>query len=147
MPTSFGADSAYADRTADEHECSSSTGLLLAPVDGRRLTRRITQSVFRALVCTLMIAGVWIGLQFRVAATPVPLTAIGPVNVWVGLTNSDDVGIRFDLKAEIYRNTTLLLGSGELASVQGGSSGFNNAHLQTIPLTLVSGQRSTAATS
>src|SRR5262249_6537305 len=73
------------------------------------------------------------------AASPVTVNSIGPVNIWVGLTTSDDVGIRFDLKAEIYRNATTLLGSGELASVQGGSSGFNNAHVQTIALTKVAG--------
>jgi hypothetical protein len=42
----------------------------------------------------------------------------------VGLKNSDDVGIRFDLRAEVYRNGTQLAGSGEVASVPGGSSGF-----------------------
>jgi hypothetical protein len=67
------------------------------------------------------------------AGTPVTLASLGPLNVWVGLTNSDDVGNRFDFKAEIYRNTTTLLGSGELASVQGGSSRFNNADPQSGP--------------
>jgi hypothetical protein len=68
-----------------------------------------------------------------------PLTSLGPANIWVGLTNSDDVGIRFDLRAEVYRNATQLVGSGEAASVQGGSSGFNNARQDTIPLTPVGG--------
>ena len=53
-----------------------------------------------------------------------------------GLKNSDDVGIRFDLRAEVYYNGTTLVGSGELASAIGGSSGFNNAKLDSIPLSL-----------
>ena len=66
------------------------------------------------------------------------LTALSPARIWVGLANSDDVGIKFDLRAEVYRNGTELVGSGELASAIGGSSGFNNAKLDTIPLTLTS---------
>jgi hypothetical protein len=69
----------------------------------------------------------------------VPLTSLGPVRIWVGLKNSDDVGIRFDLRAEARRNGTQLVGSGELASVPGGSSGFNNAKLNAITLTPVGG--------
>jgi len=66
------------------------------------------------------------------------LTALSPAKLWVGLKNSDDVGIRFDLKADIYKNTTLI-GSGGLSSVGGGSSGFNRAQLDSIPLSLTSG--------
>src|SRR5262249_3902848 len=50
-----------------------------------------------------------------------------------GLGNSDDAGIRFDLQAIVTSNTTVV-GSGQLTSVFGGSSGFNNATLFTIPL-------------
>jgi len=57
--------------------------------------------------------------------------------VWIGLKNSDDVGTRFDLRAEVYQNGTTLIATGELDSVWGGSSGFNNARLNTIPLTLI----------
>jgi hypothetical protein len=60
------------------------------------------------------------------------LTVLSPARVWIGLKNSDDVGTRFDLKAETYVNGDLV-SSGELNNVWGGSSGFNNAHLQTIP--------------
>jgi hypothetical protein len=63
-----------------------------------------------------------------------PLTALGPADVWVGLKNSDDVGIRFDLRVEVYRNGTELVGSGEATGVAGGSSGFNNAQRHTIAL-------------
>lgn len=66
--------------------------------------------------------------------TPPPrqLTALSPAKVWVGLKNSDDIGIKFDLLAQIYSGSTLV-SSGELDSVVGGSSGFNNAKLDTIP--------------
>lgn len=70
------------------------------------------------------------------------LSALSPANVWVGLkdraglTNSADVSIRFDLRAEIYYNGSALVGSGELASVTGGGSGFHNAKLDSIPLNL-----------
>jgi hypothetical protein len=74
-----------------------------------------------------------------VVAQPAGNTSLGPANIWVGLANSDDVGIRFDLRAEVYRNGTQLVGSGEVASVAGGSSGFNNAKQDTIPLTVVGG--------
>lgn len=66
------------------------------------------------------------------------LSLLSPAKVWVGLTNNGDAGIRFDLRAEIYYNDTTLIGSGELASVAGGSNGFNNAKLDSIPLNLPS---------
>lgn len=65
------------------------------------------------------------------------LTALAPANVWIGLKNSDDVGTKFDLLAEVFEDGTLV-GSGQLNSVPGGSSGFNNAKLRTIPLNPVS---------
>ncbi len=60
------------------------------------------------------------------------LSALNPAGVWIGLKNSDDVGTKFDLKVEAYNGSTLVA-SGELDSFAGGSSGFNNAHLATIP--------------
>ena len=57
------------------------------------------------------------------------------VRVWVGLKNSDDVGIRFDLLANVYLNGAAV-SSGCLGSVEGGSSGFGSAKLRAIPLTL-----------
>jgi hypothetical protein len=88
-----------------------------------------------------VICGQVSGLSLFVIAQPsgIPLTSLGPANIWVGLANSDDVGIRFDLRAEVYRNGTQLVGSGEVASVPGGSSGFNNARENTITLTPVEG--------
>ena len=61
---------------------------------------------------------------------PLVMTAVGPANVWIGLKNSDDVGTRFDLLAEVLKNGTVI-GSGQVNSVSGGSSGFNNAILDT----------------
>jgi outer membrane lipoprotein-sorting protein len=63
------------------------------------------------------------------------LTAFGPAQIWVGLKNSDDVGTKFDLLAEVFRNGDLI-GSGQLNDVPGGSSGFNNASLRVINLAL-----------
>jgi hypothetical protein len=64
---------------------------------------------------------------------PNDLISLTAPRVWVGLKNSDDVGIRFDLRAEVYVGNTLLT-SGEANSVAAGSSGFPNANLDTIPL-------------
>jgi hypothetical protein len=61
------------------------------------------------------------------------LTALSPAEPWIGLKNSDDVGSNFDLKAEIYKNDTLI-STGEIFNTSGGSSGFNNAHKKSIPL-------------
>ncbi len=60
------------------------------------------------------------------------ISAISPAGIWVGLKNSDDIGVKFDLKAEAFKGNTLIA-SGQLDSFVGGSSGFNNAHLATIP--------------
>jgi adhesin/invasin len=54
------------------------------------------------------------------------------VRVWVGLTNSDDVGIKFDLEARVTKGGAVA--SGRLGGVAGGSSAFNNALLYAIPL-------------
>jgi hypothetical protein len=68
--------------------------------------------------------------------TPAPqLTALGPAQIWIGLKNSDDVGTKFDLLAEVLKNGTVV-GSGQVNSVSGGSSGFNNAVLDTINMAL-----------
>jgi hypothetical protein len=65
------------------------------------------------------------------------LDELSPAKVWVGLKNSDDVGTKFDLKAEVFENgSSVPVGSGETDNVSGGSSGFNNAILDTINLAL-----------
>jgi hypothetical protein len=66
---------------------------------------------------------------------PPRLTALGFAKVWIGLKNSDDVGTKFDLLAEVLKNGSVV-GSGQLNDVPGGSSGFNNAVLRTIDLAL-----------
>jgi hypothetical protein len=68
----------------------------------------------------------------------VSLTDLSPAKMWVGLAGSDDVGLRLDLLAEVYVNATKA-GEGELDNVATGSSGFNNAILQTIALGLTGG--------
>jgi hypothetical protein len=75
------------------------------------------------------------GEYFLSAIAPITLDTLSPAKVWVGLANSDDVGIRFDLKAIVYVNGNPV-GSGTLDSVAGGSSGFNNAKLNSINLTV-----------
>ena len=77
---------------------------------------------------------------FRPEFAPAPgLNCLSPAEVWIGLKNSDDVGTKFDLKAEVLHNGTVI-GTGELDSVPGGSSGFNNAHLRAIAIALSSVQ-------
>ena len=63
------------------------------------------------------------------------LTDLGAAQVWVGLKNSDDVGTKFDLLAEVFRNG-VVVGSGQVNDVPGGSSGFNNAILDMINVAL-----------
>ena len=63
------------------------------------------------------------------------LTALGPARAWIGLKNSDDVGTRFDLRAEVFKNG-VVVGSGQLNAIPGGGSGFNNAVARTINLAL-----------
>lgn len=71
-------------------------------------------------------------VEEAIVIPPPQITSINPAEIWVGLKNSDDVGIKFDLLAEIYKDGNLVT-SGELDGVKGGSSGFNNAQLHTIP--------------
>jgi uncharacterized repeat protein (TIGR03803 family) len=60
------------------------------------------------------------------------------VKVWIGLKNSDDVGLRLDLLAEVIGDGNKI-GEGRLDNVSAGSSGFNNAVLHAIPLALTAG--------
>jgi hypothetical protein len=59
------------------------------------------------------------------------ITILNPAEVWLskGLLN---VGVRFDLLAEVFKDSTLV-SSGQLNSVQVGSGGFNNADLVSVP--------------
>jgi hypothetical protein len=67
------------------------------------------------------------------------VSALGNANVWVGLKNSDDVGVRFDFLAEVLKNG-VVVASTQVNDQPGGGSGFNNAILRTIGLTLSSSQ-------
>ncbi len=65
------------------------------------------------------------------------LNSLSPANVWIGLKNSDDIGTKFDLLAEILKDG-VVVGSGQLNGVNGGSSGFNNAFNDSVALALSS---------
>jgi endonuclease G len=65
------------------------------------------------------------------------LTAAGPAMIWVGLKNSDSVGLRLDLRAELLVNDAVAA-SGELSNVSAGGSGFNNALLHSIGMSIES---------
>jgi len=67
------------------------------------------------------------------------LTSLGSASMWIGLKNSDDVGTKFDLFAEILKNG-VVVGSGQLNDVAGGSSGFNNAVQRAISQSLSGAQ-------
>ena len=86
-----------------------------------------------------IICGETSGLSpFVVAETAgVVLSSLDPAQIWIGLKNSDDVGIKFDLMAEAYVDSNLI-SSGALDSVPGGGSGFNNSNLQSIDFDLFS---------
>jgi hypothetical protein len=75
---------------------------------------------------------------FDVSNSDFTITGLsGPVTgrVWLGLKNSDDVGTRFDVMAEVLKNGTVI-GTGQTNNVPGGSSGFNNAVLRAIDIAL-----------
>ncbi len=66
---------------------------------------------------------------------PNKLTSLNPTKVWVGLGGIFGAGAKFDLKAEAYKDTTLV-SSGQINSVNlglVGFGGFSSAKLQTIP--------------
>jgi hypothetical protein len=66
------------------------------------------------------------------------LTKLSSAKVWVGLRNSDDVGTRVDILAEVFIGSNKV-GDGQVNNVSTGSSGFNNAIFASIPLSLSGG--------
>jgi hypothetical protein len=66
------------------------------------------------------------------------LSSLSPAKAWIGLVNTADAGLRLDVRANVSRNG-ILVGSGTLSGAGTGSSGFSNAILDTISLTLTSG--------
>jgi sugar lactone lactonase YvrE len=78
--------------------------------------------------------GGWAGPSLVKIDAGVPgMIDLSSANMWIGLKNSDDVGTKFDLLAEVLKNGVVVR-SGELDGVNGGSSGFNNAVKRTIDL-------------
>ena len=67
------------------------------------------------------------------------LNSVGSASLWLGLKNSDAVGLRIDVRAEILVDGTVVA-SGEVHNLPTGSSGFNNALFQTIQMALSGGQ-------
>jgi hypothetical protein len=68
------------------------------------------------------------------------VTALGPATAWIAVNNSDDVGLRVDLLAEVFLKagtTVTKIGEGELDNQTTGSSGFTNAGLKSIPIGLI----------
>jgi hypothetical protein len=72
------------------------------------------------------------------------LTAFGPAKIWFGLKNSDDIGLRLDILAEVFVNLTKI-GQGQLNNVSAGGSGFPSAILDTVPLSLTGGPAAVAS--
>lgn len=61
---------------------------------------------------------VWKEIGTWTITTTGTLTELHNLHLWLGLKNSDDIGTRFDLRAEFYRNGQFLVASGELYCVQ-----------------------------
>jgi uncharacterized repeat protein (TIGR03803 family) len=73
------------------------------------------------------------GVVFRLATF-----LLSGAKVWLGLKNSDDVGLRLDVLVELLVDGTAVA-AGQLENVSGGSSGFGNAILNVIHLARVGG--------
>jgi hypothetical protein len=68
--------------------------------------------------------------------TPAPqIVALSPAQVWVGQRGGNRTGLKFDLKADIYKGDDII-GSGQVSSVDTGKPGFNSVQMSSIPLTL-----------
>jgi hypothetical protein len=66
------------------------------------------------------------------------LSAVGPANIWIGLKDSEAAGLRLDLRTELLVNGTVRA-TGTLLNIPTGSSGFDNAILNTVEMALASG--------
>jgi uncharacterized repeat protein (TIGR03803 family) len=83
------------------------------------------------------------GVVFRLAGdailpTTTALTALSPARVWVGLANSNNVGLGLDLLAEVFVDS-VKAGEGRLDNVSLDGRGFDHAILYSIPLALTQG--------
>ena len=63
---------------------------------------------------------------------------LGDLRVWAGLKNSDDIGTRFALRAEIWKNGVDLVAAGETACVQGLTRDPAAARDARVPLNVFS---------
>jgi hypothetical protein len=61
------------------------------------------------------------------------IQSFSPAKIWLGLKNSDAVGLRVDLLVELLVND-VPIGNGFLENQTTGSSGFNNAQLKAVAL-------------
>lgn len=66
-----------------------------------------------------------------------PVTSLGPAQLWLGVNKGGDVGTKFDVLAEVFRNGGQLIGSGELDDANVGAVNFNTALLQSITINQV----------
>ena len=63
-----------------------------------------------------------------------PVTSLGPAQLWLGVNKGGDVGTKFDLLAEVFRNGVQMIGSGQLNDADVGAVNFNTALLQSITI-------------
>jgi DNA/RNA endonuclease G (NUC1) len=66
------------------------------------------------------------------------VSSVDTAKVWIGLKNSGDGGLHLDLRTELLVNG-VVAASGNLDNVDAGRGGFNNAILNSVPLSLSSG--------
>ncbi|HLB47693.1 MAG TPA: hypothetical protein VJL59_11860, partial [Anaerolineales bacterium] len=64
------------------------------------------------------------------------LTSLSDLHIWLGLKNSDDIGTRFDLRAEVYRNSELVA-SGESHCIIGVTRNPDQATEVFIPFAAI----------
>ena len=77
-------------------------------------------------------------VQVSVLPAGETIEQVGPAILWTGLKNSDAAGLRIDLLAELLVDD-VVVASGELVDQPAGSSGFNNAKLRKIAMSLARG--------
>lgn len=69
---------------------------------------------------------------------PRMISSVSSAKIWLGIKNILDIGVKFDIHADVYKNGTLLT-SGQLNSVTAGLTGnFASAKLDTIPFNIFS---------
>jgi hypothetical protein len=59
--------------------------------------------------------------------------------VWLGLKNSDDQGTRFDLRAEVLKNGSVVVAVGEIYNITGVTRNAANAKEVSVPLAIAGG--------